>query len=47
VLESAPADCPAAVRWPNPPASLAVMEKIKMMFDPQRLLNPGRLYGRL
>lgn len=25
----------------------AMMEKVKRMFDPERLLNPGRLYGRI
>jgi glycolate oxidase FAD binding subunit len=34
-----------------PPAQwsgdFAMMEKVKHMFDPDRLLNPGRLYGRI
>ena len=34
-----------------PPADLgpsaSMMERVKEMFDPERLLNPGRLYGRL
>ena len=47
VVESAPADCPAEARWPNPGPALATMEKIKAMFDPKRLLNPGRLHGRI
>ncbi len=27
--------------------SVSMMERVKDMFDPQRLLNPGRLYGRI
>lgn len=34
-------------RWPRPGNGFAVMEQIKTMFDPARLLNRGRLYGRL
>ncbi len=33
--------------WPFPGSDLAMMEQIKSMFDPTRLLNRGRLYGRL
>jgi glycolate oxidase FAD binding subunit len=47
VLESADEDCPAEARWPNPPASLKTMQRIKEMFDPKGLLNRGRLYGRI
>jgi glycolate oxidase FAD binding subunit len=47
VIESAPSDCLAAARWPKPSSGFATMEKIKMMFDPKRLLNPGRLHGRI
>jgi FAD/FMN-containing dehydrogenase len=25
----------------------AMMERVKLMFDPERLLNRGRLYGRI
>lgn len=28
-------------------SEFAIMEKVKDLFDPQRILNPGRLYGRL
>jgi FAD/FMN-containing dehydrogenase len=28
-------------------SEFAIMEKVKGLFDPGRLLNPGRLYGRL
>jgi glycolate oxidase FAD binding subunit len=27
--------------------SVSMMERVKDMFDPERLLNPGRLYGRI
>jgi hypothetical protein len=33
--------------WPEPGSSFAVMERIKNLFDPGRLLNRGRLYGRI
>jgi glycolate oxidase FAD binding subunit len=33
--------------WPDPGEDYAVMQRLKAMFDPQALLNPGRLYGRL
>jgi glycolate oxidase FAD binding subunit len=33
--------------WPRPGNDFAMMKKIKEMFDPQGLLNRGRLYGRL
>ena len=32
--------------WPAPGSDFAMMEKVKSMFDPARLLNRGRLYGR-
>ena len=43
---------PQAIResselWPNPGSDFEMMKKIKEMFDPQRLLNRGRLYGRI
>jgi glycolate oxidase FAD binding subunit len=38
---------PAADLWPSPGTDFAMMEKIKRMFDPQLLLNRGRLYGRI
>jgi glycolate oxidase FAD binding subunit len=34
-------------RWPNTGSDFAMMERVKEMFDPQRLLNRGRLYGRI
>ena len=33
--------------WPSPGTDFAMMEKVKAMFDPDRLLNRGRLYGRI
>ncbi|MGD0579007.1 MAG: FAD-linked oxidase C-terminal domain-containing protein, partial [Bryobacteraceae bacterium] len=33
--------------WPAGGGDFAVMERLKLLFDPQRVLNPGRLYGRL
>jgi glycolate oxidase FAD binding subunit len=33
--------------WPEPGADFAIMKKVKRMFDPENLLNRGRLYGQL
>jgi glycolate oxidase FAD binding subunit len=33
--------------WPEPGNDFAMMKRIKEMFDPQGLLNRGRLYGRI
>lgn len=33
--------------WPEPGADFAIMKNIKTMFDPENLLNRGRLYGQL
>jgi len=33
--------------WPHPGNDFAMMKTIKQMFDPQGLLNRGRLYGRI
>jgi glycolate oxidase FAD binding subunit len=33
--------------WPQPGNDFAMMKRIKEMFDPQGLLNRGRLYGRI
>jgi glycolate oxidase FAD binding subunit len=43
---------PPAIRqrgplWPSPGTDFAIMEKVKELFDPRRLLNRGRLYGRI
>ncbi len=48
ILESIPPrSCSPDEQWPNPGSDLAVMHKIKDMFDPNHLLNRGRLYGRI
>ena len=31
--------------WPEPGGDFALMKRIKQMFDPEGLLNCGRLYG--
>lgn len=46
-VEAAPPDFPSELRWTNRGPDFSLMEKIKMMFDPQHLLNKGRLYGCL
>jgi len=33
--------------WPDCGGDFTVMERLKLLFDPQRRLNAGRLYGRL
>jgi len=33
--------------WPTPGPDLEMMKRIKQMFDPQGLLNRGRLYRRI
>jgi len=38
------AENPPAVAWNG---DFATMERVKQMFDPERLLNRGRLYGRI
>ena len=35
---------PPPISWSG---DFAMMEKVKDMFDPERLLNRGRLYGRI
>ena len=48
VVEFAPPDFrEQAELWPRPGNDFAMMKKIKEMFDPQGLLNRGRLYGRI
>jgi glycolate oxidase FAD binding subunit len=34
-------------QWTAPDSSLAVMQRIKTELDPQALLNPGRLFGKI
>ncbi len=33
--------------WPEPGPDFAIMKEIKILFDPENLLNRGRLYGRI
>ena len=33
--------------WPEPGGDFAIMKRIKQMFDPEGLLNRGRLYGQI
>ncbi len=48
VVEYAPEPRPAgSVLWPAPATDFDLMRRVKEMMDPLRLLNPGRLYGRL
>jgi glycolate oxidase FAD binding subunit len=35
------------VRWPAPGGDFEIMKRVKNMFDPEGLLNRGRLYGLL
>lgn len=48
VIEFAPESKKAGLNlWPEPGSDFPMMTKIKHMFDPQNLLNAGRLYGRI
>ncbi|MGA2326296.1 MAG: FAD-binding protein [Bryobacteraceae bacterium] len=48
VIEFAPESAKRQLElWPNPGDDLAIMTRVKQMFDPGRLLNRGRLYGRI
>jgi glycolate oxidase FAD binding subunit len=48
VIEFAPAKAKTVLDlWPAPGADLELMMRIKRMFDPELLLNRGRLYGRI
>ena len=48
VVEFAPQNVrETAELWPEPGSDFAMMKKVKEMFDPQYLLNRGRLYGRI
>lgn len=38
---------PGMTLWPEPGGDFAIMREIKRMFDPENLLNRGRLYGQL
>jgi glycolate oxidase FAD binding subunit len=48
VLEWIPQrQCTAGEQWPRPGDDFDTMRKVKGLFDPTGVLNPGRLYGRL
>ena len=48
VVESGPpAEKAGALLWPETGSDFPVMERVKSLFDPERLLNRGRLYGRI
>jgi glycolate oxidase FAD binding subunit len=48
VIEFAPQEIRETMElWPRPGSDFEMMKKIKEMFDPGRLLNRGRLYGRI
>lgn len=48
VMEFGPDNRDASlVMWPDVDSGFAVMQKVKKMFDPQNLLNAGRMYGRI
>lgn len=48
LVESAPQSIRERMElWPAPGSDFAMMKKIKQMFDPESLLNRGRLYGRI
>jgi glycolate oxidase FAD binding subunit len=38
---------PNLTLWPEPGGDFAIMKEVKRMFDPENLLNRGRLYGHL
>jgi glycolate oxidase FAD binding subunit len=48
VIEFAPPAQKAKLNlWPAPSGDLELMKRVKQMFDPNYLLNRGRLYGRI
>jgi glycolate oxidase FAD binding subunit len=48
IIEWAPPGAPASLeRWPSAGTDLELMQGMKKLFDPQGLLNRGRLYGRI
>ncbi|WP_321477814.1 FAD-binding oxidoreductase [uncultured Paludibaculum sp.] len=48
IVEWAPEDEKQQLeQWPAPGPDLALMQRMKLLFDPNQLLNRGRLYGRL
>ena len=47
LLLHVPAGSPPLDRWGTPPGSLPLMRAVKQHFDPNHILNPGRLLGTL
>ena len=48
VVEFSPADASDGLTlWPDPGDAFPLMQRVKMLYDPKALLNPGRYYGRL
>ncbi|MGJ5816857.1 FAD-binding oxidoreductase [Paludibaculum fermentans] len=48
IVEWAPEEEKAQIeQWPAPGPDLELMQRMKALFDPNQLLNRGRLYGRL
>jgi glycolate oxidase FAD binding subunit len=48
LIEYAPVEKkPRLDLWPDPGADLALMRRVKQLFDPEGVLNAGRLYGRI
>jgi glycolate oxidase FAD binding subunit len=47
VIEFGPENRDGANLWPQPGSDFEIMNRVKEMFDPQHLLNRGRLYGRI
>ncbi|HEY3826196.1 MAG TPA: FAD-binding oxidoreductase [Bryobacteraceae bacterium] len=38
---------PGLTLWPEPGGDFAIMKEVKRMFDPENLLNRGRLFGQI
>ena len=48
LLEQGPDEVKQSVEaWAEPGSDFEIMRRLKTTFDPQNLLNPGRLYGKL
>jgi glycolate oxidase FAD binding subunit len=47
VIEAAPEELRACDPWGPVPGSFGIMTELKMRFDPERRLNPGRFVGGL
>lgn len=47
VEHASPAVKATVEQWATPDGSLAIMQRLKDELDPQALLNPGRLFGRI